>query len=83
MVTTSRSSTRKHHALLTLKEAVAAAFDHAEAEGATILEATTAAHESVSLAVTGYEQEATTSLKGAPDFPAIPDLTSDDDHLLN
>ena len=59
MVTTRRSSIRNRHALSALDEAAATSFYQAEAAGATVQKATTAAQEAVSRTVTAEGSAAT------------------------
>lgn len=83
MVTARLSSTHNQPALFALDQAAAASFDQAEAEGATIQEAITAAQAAVSLAVTSEGEDAAVPPQEVPDFLAIPNLASDDENLLD
>ena len=79
MVTTRGSSARNQSEISTLYEAAALAFDQAEAAGSTVQEATTAAQEAVSRAVTGEGTGVTTPPVVDPEPPARTDQASEDE----
>ena len=70
---------RNQGALSALDEAAETEFDQAEAAGATVQEATTAAQEAVSREVTGEGSRATNPPADDPEPPVIKDMASDDE----